>query len=453
MNIIQIYYDINNNDYLEFCNFRYNIRESNYINMRNTMEYGINKFWRSLDSYLFSEQYYLNVFVSTSCLLLFFIGIIILSSYSYNPFGEPYLIFIIIIFIVCLVVLHLIIKLNMKIFGIFAQKNPPINKRTGRILEFLQMGNPIENMTKTMNTKMFRNKFVKVNKTYIIENLTNILGIEEDVNNYKEEKEKGNEAKRILDSKLQQIYQDALNYEFIEKEIQHKKELIKRDLQLMPYNQENIGQINKNFGIRSDISKDSDTDLLSVDVASKLKKLDIFFEKSENFTLKKRIINIIHIWKNKAKEILRYKIWSVDVIKKMKRNRCQRCSSDFNLQVFQNIPFGELVERFKTINKGEGIGVYKWQKYFEKNQVFVTLCIECSYIRNTQMVINKYLASDKNKESKVKIIENKILASRLKKNNIKGIALNWLYLARSKILIRKIDRELKEEINITKKEK
>jgi hypothetical protein len=105
-----------------------------------------------------------------------------------------------------------------------------------------------------------------------------------------------------------------------------------------------------------------------VDVASKLKKLDIFFEKSENFTLKKRIINIIHIWKNKAKEILRYKIWSVDVIKKMKRNRCQRCSSDFNLQVFQNIPFGELVERFKTINKGEGIGVYKWQKYFEKNQ-------------------------------------------------------------------------------------
>ena len=452
-NIIQIYYNINNNDYLEFCNFRYNIRESDFINMRDTMEYGINKFWRSLDSYLFSEQYYLNLFISTSCLLYFFIGLLILSSYNYNPFGEPYLIFIVMIFIVCILVFHyILIRLFKFIFGVFVQKNPPINKRTGRILEFLKMGNYIQNMTKSMTTKMFRNKFVKVNKTWIIENLTYILGIEEDVNNYLDEKQKGQfETKKELDLKLQQIYQDALNYEFIEKEIQHKKELIKRDLQLMPYNQEYVGEINKNFGIRLDISKDSNSDLPSLDIVSKLKKLDNFFEKKENINLKKRIIDIAHIWKNKAKEILRYKKWSVDVIKRMKKNKCQKCSSDFNLQVFQNIPFEELVNEFKKINKGEESGVYKWQKYFEKKQIFVTLCIECAYIRNTQMVINKYLASDNNKDSKLKKIENKILAERLKKNHIKGIALNWLYVARSKILIRKIDRQLKEDNNITKK--
>ena len=69
------------------------------------------------------------------------------------------------------------------------------------------------------------------------------------------------------------------------------------------------------------------------------------------------------------------------------------------------------------------------------------------------MVINKYLCSNKNKEEKLKKIDNKIIVERLKKSYIKGIALNWLYLARSKILIRKLDRELKEENDFNKKEK
>ena len=455
INIFQKYYDININDYLEYCNFRYNIRKTNFINMMDTMEFGINKFWRSLDSFLFSEQYFLYLFINSSSLILFCIGFIILTFYGYNPLGEPYLIFIGALFFLCIVVLHYLIKLFIFIFGIFTQNNPEINKRTGRILEFLEMENQMQNMSKTMTTKMFRNKFVKINKIWIIENLIHILGIEDDVNNYFEEKEKKEfNEKKELDLKLQKIYQDALNYEFVEKEIQQKKELIKKDLQLMPYNQKNIGQFNKNFGIRLDISFDSNSDLPNnIDINMKLKKLDKFFEKSENLNLKKRLIEISKIWKNKAKEILKHKKWSVEVIKKMKKTYCERCNSNFNLHVYQNIPFEELVEDFNNKNKGEKSGKYKFQKYFEKNQIFITLCVECGYIRNSQMVINKYLCSNKNKEEKLKKIDNKIIVERLKKSYIKGIALNWLYLARSKILIRKLDRELKEENDFNKKEK
>ena len=454
LNIIELYYNININDYLEFCHFRYKIRESNFINMRDTMKLGVNKFWRSLDGFLFSEQFFLNLFISSSSIILLNFGIIILNFYNYNPLGEPYLIFIIPLFSICIVILHFLIKLFTFIFGIFEQNNPSINKRTGRILEFLNMDNNIQNMNKFMTSKRYRNKFVKINKIWIIENLTNILGIEEDVNNYFEEKEKGNfDTKQQLDLKLKQIYQDALNYEFIENEIQRKKELINRDLELMPYNQDYIGQINKNFGIRLDISNDSESDLPSINIASKFKKLDEFFKKKENKNLRKRINQIAQIWKNKAKEILKYKKWSVNAIQEMKKNKCERCSSFFYLQVFQNIPFEELVKDFKNRNKGEEIGAYKWEKYFKKNQIFMTLCAECGYIRNSQMVINKFLSSDKNKESRVKKIESKILKERLKKYYIKGIALNWLFIARSKILNRKIEREKKEEDNINKKRK
>jgi hypothetical protein len=116
INIIQIYYKMNINDYLKSCYIRYISRESNFINMRDTMELNINKFWRSLDSFLFSEQFFLNLFLGTSSLLLFFIGFIILSFYSYNPLGEPYLIFIVIIFFVYILVLHILIILFKFIF-------------------------------------------------------------------------------------------------------------------------------------------------------------------------------------------------------------------------------------------------------------------------------------------------------------------------------------------------
>ena len=454
INIFKKYYDIDIRDYLEYCDFRYSIRESDFINMRETMEYGINKFWRSLDSLLFSSQFFINLFISSSSLILLFIGIIILTFYSYNPLGEPYLIFIFGLFFFCILFLHLIIKL-IEYIGIFVKKNPPINKRTGKFLDFLEMENPMQIMKKSMTTKKFRDKFVRINKIWIIENLINILGIEDDANQFLEEKEKAKfNDKNELDLKLKQIYQNALNYEFVEKEIQQKKDLIKNDLEFMPYNQDNVGQLNEEYGIRLDISLDSNSDLPNnIDIDIKIKKIKKFFKKKENLNLKSRIIDIAKIWKNKAQEILKYKKWSVDVIQKKKKNKCERCNSSFNLQVYQNIPFEELVEDFISKNKGEMIAKYKWQKYFGKSQIFITLCSECGYIRNSQMVINKYLCSKTNKETKLRKIDSKIILQRLKKSYIKGIVLNWLFTARSSILLRKIERELKEENGFNKKKK
>ena len=207
INIIQIYYNSNINDYLNSCNIRYKLRENNIINTTDTMELHINQFWRSLDFFLFSEQFFFYLFINSSSLLLLFIGIMILSIYSYNPFGEPYLIFIIIIFFVCILVLHIVIEL----FKRLSKNNPSFNNRIGRNLEILEMEKKMD-MKKLMTSEIVRNKFVKINKIWLIENLNSILDLEEDnnENNNIEEKEE-------LNLKLKKIYQDALNYEYVEK--------------------------------------------------------------------------------------------------------------------------------------------------------------------------------------------------------------------------------------------
>ena len=54
------------------------------------------------------------------------------------------------------------------------------------------------------------------------------------------------------------------------------------------------------------------------------------------------------------------------------------------------------------------------------------------------MIINKYHISDNSNEIEIKNIGKKKLKEKLKKKYIKEIAYNWLYLARSQILKKKI---------------
>ena len=54
------------------------------------------------------------------------------------------------------------------------------------------------------------------------------------------------------------------------------------------------------------------------------------------------------------------------------------------------------------------------------------------------MIIYKYHISDNSNEIEIKNIGKKKLKEKLKKKYIKEIAYNWLYLARSQILKKKI---------------
>ena len=96
----------------------------------------------------------------------------------------------------------------------------------------------------------------------------------------------------------------------------------------MPYNQALQGEVDKNYGVRLDISKDSISDLTNVvNLDKNPLKLKTIFENPENAQLLKRIKNICIIWRKDADEILMYKKWSVDIILEQKKDKkCQKCN-------------------------------------------------------------------------------------------------------------------------------
>ena len=276
-----------------------------------------------------------------------------------------------------------------------------------------------------MTTELFRQKFITVNKNWIIDNLEFVLGFD------KLDKEI-NDTNEKVEAKLQRLYQEAVNYEAIDQEIQNKKALIKRDLQVLPYNQKGEGEINDEFGIRLDISKDSIID----EPIGKIGKVNM---KSVNKPYTKLIAVI---WRNKAREIIRFKTWSIEVLEEAKMEYCEKCNSTFNLHVFQDIPFVQLVNEFKKENNGIKMMMANWQKFYAKKQTFITLCMECAYLRNTKIITKQNEENEKviiSKKNDEKIRED------LSKPNVKGMLLMWLFEARSKILIDRMDKKNKKK--------
>ena len=204
----------------------------------------------------------------------------------------------------------------------------------------------------------------------------------------------------------------------------------------MPYNQKLIGEVNEEFNLRLDISKDSVIDE-PYDVKNKITFNDI---KNKDF-----IKDIAIFWREKAKEVIKIKIWSVEVLNSQKKTYCEKCNATFNLHVFQSVPFINLIRDFKKKCIGTNITISNWRRFYKKNQVFTTLCMECAYLKNSQYLINKIHQENKN----IRIIQSREQIEKgLKKSHIKGIAMMWLYEARAKILMGRME---KNKINEDKK--
>ena len=421
LNYIQVIYGFRIEDYMGYCRYRYHIRLSDFIDTTQTMDISIHSFWRSFDSMLFSEQYYLSFFYTCCSLLSILFGVLISMVNSYNLFDDPFLFIIVLLFIGIFISIHLTLKAVLFLFGVFNQSNEKINARKGKLLEFLKVDPNMKDIAELTKADNFRHKFIKVNKDWIIDNLEFVLGLD------KIDKDIGdtNEKSEV---KLEKIYQDALNYEAIDQEIQKKKELIKRDLQLMPYNQKLIGEVNEEFNLRLDISKDSVTDE-PYDVKGKIN--------IEDLKNKDLIKNIAIFWREKAKEIIKIKLWSIDVLNFKKKSYCEKCNATFNLHVFQRFSFRNLIADFKKIFIGSNINISNWQKFYEKNQIFTTLCMECAYLKNSTYIIHKVHEENKS----IKIIQSREQIEKgLKKNYIKGILMMWLFEARTKILIGRMEK-------------
>ena len=79
---------------------------------------------------------------------------------------------------------------------------------------------------------------------------------------------------------------------------------------------------------------------------------------------------------------MRLKEMVSDIIIRKLREKCQRCKSLFRLQVIQKIPFSEIVRRYRVSMAGIPFTRSRWRRFYTKNQIFVTLCMECAYLDN-----------------------------------------------------------------------
>ena len=70
--------------------------------------------------------------------------------------------------------------------------------------------------------------------------------------------------------------------------------------------------------------------------------------------------------------------------------------------------------------------------------------MECAYLKNSQYLINKIHQENKN----IRIIQSREQIEKgLKKSHIKGIAMMWLYEARAKILMGRMEKNKNNEEN------
>ena len=423
IHIIELFYGLRIQEYIVYLNYRFKIRKTEFINIKDSIDPAINLTWRSFDAFLLSEQFYL---VSTIVVLSSIFGIfsiLIVVRLDYNPFNDP-ITFIFIIMIVCVFYIgKVILLLVTKVFKMWKIKE--INElKEGNFLDFLYKKSNLKDIQSILNTDLFKHKFLNVNKNWILSNLENILGV----------KENEGDLDKDINKNLQEVYQKAINYDAIEKHIINKREDIKKDLQLMPYNQPFIGNLNNEFGIRLDITNDSDNDLVVEMPISK--KKDLQQDKC------KYLKNVTMIWYNKGKELIKFKRWSYDYGLKVlnSKKKCDICSSKFNLQLIQENSLFKLLKLFKEENEGKYICKDLWECYFKVNQKFYVYCMECAYMHNFKKIKEKKIINNVVKQSNV--INDKNIIKKFNKPFVLGILHAWLFEARSKILFDKLNNKI-----------
>ena len=91
---------------------------------------------------------------------------------------------------------------------------------------------------------------------------------------------------------------------------------------------------------------------------------------------------LARMWLDFAKQNMRLKEMVSDIVHKKLHHKCQRCKSEFRLQVVQKVMFNEIVKKFRFAMVGLPFTKVRWRRFYSRHQLFVTLCMECAYIDN-----------------------------------------------------------------------
>jgi len=229
---------------------------------------------------------------------------------------------------------------------------------------------------------------------------------------------KGPEQEYLLN-----IYQRAVNAEAIDAKLRDEQEKIAADLALMPYNRaadlEEAGEVA--------VSDDSISDF------------PLFNWEVPPALTQPHVQRLMLMWLNFARQNMRLKEMVSDIVASKARNKCQKCKSDFRLQVVQKLAFNEVVKQFRRAMAGLPFSRNRWRTFYARHQVFVTLCMECAYIDNLKAQNLKEADEDLQKVIAENAIRNMgmkevLVKKNLKKFHVKAIIMRWVQLAKSNLL-------------------
>jgi hypothetical protein len=175
LHILEMTHGYRTYDYLTYCNYRVNIRTRKWLSSQ-TLDKSINHLFRSVDGLCFGSQFYFITSLTSWGILMLYLGFTTMIRAQYNPFADPTLIY----WVIGLPMITWPVK---TLLGYMAEW-VGLWKVTGddRItidigtINRLDNANNMKRLLQNITTNPFRNKFIIVNREWLVNNLAMILG-------------------------------------------------------------------------------------------------------------------------------------------------------------------------------------------------------------------------------------------------------------------------------------
>lgn len=170
-NIIEILHDWKLYDYFSYCNFRYKLRNFQWLPSTYSLDKSLEINYRSLDNLMFSTQYYLCMSIISFGIIMISIGVSIMQKNEYIFFKDPG-IFVIISFYFCLgLAVKVIIKfVTTNYIQIWQIKRNKQQNSLANINNYINTNGEL-NLESMIEAELIRKHFISYNKEWIINNL------------------------------------------------------------------------------------------------------------------------------------------------------------------------------------------------------------------------------------------------------------------------------------------
>ena len=99
-----------------------------------------------------------------------------------------------------------------------------------------------------------------------------------------------------------------------------------------------------------------------------------------------------------------------------------------------------MVKRYRLYTSGLPFTRARWRRFYVKNQIFITMCMECAYLDNLKMQQHKKRGNDVDENliatNAVKHIgnHNVVVQQNTKKKYVRNIIMFWIGIARANLL-------------------